>query len=505
MSKDFLNGYNYILNNLSASFGSEISEQWLAEIETQVDTLKSEMYETAIRKGNMDIKNLQGFIAEVWGKGTFNIKSAINNSSNYAEAPDVNYFASPDVIIKNKTGKTIKEYSFKYYSDGKSSINAQAETPYQRYKRNKSDETYEKFLSDRDLSQDGNDRMSIYQGQGKIIPYEQINDAKKYLLKKINNSELSKVEIKRYKEVYDTLDSVIKDNRGNSSIQLSYEDAKRLARAAKEGNISDELLKECGLDINEMIGTREILSEAFRAGITSAMISYLMSVGQALITSIINEKRIDVELLKEKGIDALPIAAKSFLSGGITSGIVIAAKTGKLGEELIHKIDGGMVANLVALSINTIDVSIKYSQGKISKEEVGQQIMQMCIISISSRAVGMAFKNLLGFPYAYMLGSLIGSVIGGFIYHKTNKLIVSICASSDFTFFGIVNQNYKLPDDILDKLNIKEFDFNKIIPKGISYERYETNNFSIDDYKFEKIGIKVLNRDLIEVHTIGYK
>lgn len=103
-----------------------------------------------------------------------------------------------------------------------------------------------------------------------------------------------------------------------------------------------------------------------------------------------------------------------------------------------------------------------------------------------------------------MIGSLVGGIIGGLVYKVSESLLLSFCIDSGCTFFGLVDQNYRLPQSVFDDLGLESFDFTKFEAEQFEYDHFVPNSFSYDSFEYEKFGIKVLRRDLIGVFSIGY-
>ena len=127
MSKEFEQGIKYVAENMSAALGSQATNLWVESIKDRVNILEEDIIKRANDYKNMDAKQLQGFIAEVWHQDTFNIDVAKNGSFANANLPNSNAFASADI----KIGKNSS--SLKYYKNAASSLKAQSETPYERY------------------------------------------------------------------------------------------------------------------------------------------------------------------------------------------------------------------------------------------------------------------------------------------------------------------------------------------------------------------------------------
>ncbi len=516
MTEDFKKGYQYVIDNVAGATGSQVSQAWIDSINENVDAMTQSMIETAQSK-NLGVDQLQGFMAEIWHTETFNTRATIHHSSSTAIQPDVNTFGSADVVIGEK------EFSLKSYNTEKGSYKALSETPWERYCKLRSQaeskgqpyKSFDDFLSERELSNDDAAKMSMYLGQGKVVSADMLNGARNLLHRKIlslegdtNPNAETKIQIARYREVYQTLTDVVSDNKGNESISLSHSDAIKLAKAAKAGDIDKELLKECGLDINKLVSAKDIAAESLKAGLSAAVLSLIISITPTIINGIsmlISSGEIDVEALKQGGTDALPISAKSFLSGSITAALNTCCQTGKFGDAFVNT-DPMAISTLVVITIGTISIGMKFASGKIDKTEMARQIMQMYVTTAFATVGGSILTALCeGFPLAYMLGSFIGGIVGGLVYSVSEKLFLSFCIDSGCTFFGLVDQNYTLPERVIEELGLEQFTFDKLTAEAFCYDTFEIDKFSFDSFVYEKFGIEILSRDLIGVYSIGYK
>lgn len=82
--------------------------------------------------------------------------------------------------------------------------------------------------------------------------------------------------------------------------------------------------------------------------------------------------------------------------------------------------------------------------------------------------------------------------------------MVSFCIDTGFTMFGLVEQNYELPDDILESIGIDVFKYEEFEYNEFTYEKFEYNEFQFDEFNAETLDIKILRRGVIGVQKIGY-
>ena len=515
MKDSFNDGFKCVADNFAATLGKEVSDYWIGEMNHQINAMTEAMSQKA-QSGNLDVSKMQGFIAEIWHSDTLNLNSIIHGDSPSAYAPDVNTYGSPDIVTNSQNA------GLKYYKNASASLSQQSKSHYQNYmelrskaiREGRSFEDFETYLKERGIPlEDG--YKSIYSGQVKVIPSDQLDKAielcNKRIAKALATGDTEKAE--RLKEVLATLSDTVSDEEGNTSVRLTREQAQKLAIAARDGEIDKELLKECGIDLKELVKQQDIIREAMHAGASAAAISLMITVTPMIVNGIsklIAEGEISPDDLKRNGITALSATAKGFINGSVTAALIAACRTEKLGENLFRFAESAngtsMIAAAVVLAVGTIESGIYLAVGKINKTEFVTQVSQNVFTTAASVIGGAVLSALLpeGFVFSYMLGSLIGSVIGGFIYKGSEKLLLSYCVHSGFTFFGLVEQNYEVPTELLKELGIKVFEPILFDILRFDKDSFEPMRFYAEPFTYEKMECTILKRGIIEAYSIGY-
>ena len=103
-----------------------------------------------------------------------------------------------------------------------------------------------------------------------------------------------------------------------------------------------------------------------------------------------------------------------------------------------------------------------------------------------------------------MIGSFFGSAIGAFAYNCGYSAVMSFCIDTGFTMFGLVKQDYTLPEDVLEYIGIDVFQYEKFLPKQFQKENFAPLNFNQRKFEADTIGIHILRRGVIGVSEIGY-
>lgn len=120
--------------------------------------------------------------------------------------------------------------------------------------------------------------------------------------------------------------------------------------------------------------------------------------------------------------------------------------------------------------------------------------------------IGGIIGQALGFELpviGYLLGTLIGTSIC-VIYNIGKKKLISFCVDTGFTCFGLVEQDYELPEEVLHELGVETIPIPRTQIDRIDIPRTQTSATGINQMEYETIDITVLRRGVIGVNKIGY-
>lgn len=498
----FEEGYKFFVENASALTASQSSNVYINSINTEIDKLVNDLNSL---EGFTTASNvLKGDVAEFWHGGTFNIAAALKASKDRVKVERVNGFASVD--ISSNFG--IK-FGLKYYSDGQASAKAQSVSIFQRFKEYQSkggSDSLEEFLSKRgytDFDKILND--PIYSGQIRVIPSDQLDVAIKWLEKMIKlESSRRPEQVYRYQETLSLLKDRLSNAKGVESIPLSREEAEKLAALAKQGKIS---ANDLGLTTEELMGFEYVLQQAFKAGVSAATISLVLKIAPEIFKAIehlVNEGQIDIDDFKKIGFAALSGSAEGFIRGSISATLTTCCKAGLLGVTL-KSIDPSVIGAITVIAMNVLKNSVYVVAGKKSRQELTDELLRDMYVSACSLIAGGISQSIIEVPIiGYMIGSFIGSIIGSFTYNVGYNAVLSFCVETGFTMFGLVEQDYTLPKDVMEQLGIETFDY-----ESFEYKTFETKSFEVKGFKqktFEQksLDIVYLRRGVIGVRRIGY-
>lgn len=467
----FEEGYTYFAKNASAYAAATMSDSYVTNVNNEIDKLVKDL--NSFEGFKTASKILKGDVAEFWHAGTFNINSALKDSNHRAFVDRSHEPASTDISTNFED-----KYGLKYYSDGQASAKAQSASV---------------------------SNVPIYKGQIRIIPRDQLEEATKYLERIIRTEAVRRPEqVPRYQETLDMLTDRLSDDKGAESIPLSKKEASELATLAKQGVVDAEKL---GLTTEEMVKYNYVIQQAFKAGLTAATISIVLKVAPEIFKSIdylLKNGKINAEQFKKIGFAAVSGGAEGFIRGSISSALTASCKAGLLGGAL-KSANPTIIAAVTVITMNVIRNAFQVALGKKTRRQLSEEFIRDMYISACSLIGGGVSQALIEIPIlGYMLGSFIGSIFGSFTYNLGSKAVLSFCVDSGFTMFGLVEQDYTLPKEIIEQIGIETFDYETFEygtfkPESFSYDTFDTETFEPDT-----LDITFLRRGVIGVSKVGY-
>ena len=504
----FQEGYDFFQRNVGAAMGEFAGADFAAErlsfvssVEDEISTLEQSIND--FMGSHTASKILKGDIAEFWHAGTFNINAATNESVNRAFVDRSHDFGSVDVSTSFGDN-----YGLKYYGNGQESAKAQATSVFQRFKEYQAHggkDSLSKFLDDRNYDSDAIINDPIYSGQMRLIPSDQMEEAVSWLDRMIKTERVRRPDqVKRYQETLDLLRDRIQDNEGNESIPLSKEEAEKLATLAKEGKFKAE---DFGLTAPELLNAELVVKESMKAGVSAAVVSLALKVGPEVYKAIdylVKNGELQEEELKKIGSAALTGSSEGFIRGSVASAITMCCKSGILGESL-KEISPGVVSAVTVIAVNTIKNSYDVVKGTKSRTDLANDLVKDVFLATASLAAGAAGQAIIPVPVlGYMIGSMVGSVAGSFVYNVSQKATITFCTDTGFTMFGLVDQDYTLPDDVIKDIGIETFEYETFGVESFEPESFKIESFDYDTITPDNLGIKYLRRGVIGVSKVGY-
>lgn len=506
-------GYEFYEKNIGAWKGSAISAEYVSDVEHEVQKLVEDLNKIGTKNINVNPGNFQGFVAEYWHAHTFNINAKAANSSSVAKVLESarNELGSADINVHGP-GNIDIDFGLKYYINAQKSAKAQSISIFERYREyaggSKNPKSLEEYLKGIPYAERGI-HSPLYEGQVRIIPSDQLDLAKEILRRQYLKESYNRPELAlRYKDTLDNLDSVIKDGKGIESIELSRKDSEVLAKAAQAEKVDAELLKQYGVSLEETIKYEYVFKQAVKAGTTAAIITLVLKIAPTLLSTIshlIKNGLVRKEDLKKMGSAAISGASLGFVRGSVAAGITTACKAGLWGTTL-KSVNPSVVASITVLAMSAIGDAIDIALNKKTGDEMATNFVKNMVISSSALVCGVAMQSVLfELPaLGFMLGSFIGSVLGAFLTNIGGNAAIAFCIKSGMTMFGMVKQDYQVPDYILKAIGIEVFEYEKYDFEKFGFKKFEYKKFTYNRFEYDEFEIKPLRRGVIGIRTIGY-
>ena len=498
----FKEGYEFFEKHTGNFAGHATGIHYVNAVESEIKKLVNNLNDFETSGARID--TLKGDVAEFWHAGTFNINAAINSSKNRVQVDRSHDFGSADITGVNFDAK----FGLKYYKDGTASAIQQSKSILNRfneYKTRGRNDNLELYLEERGLSAETDLNSPVYSGQYRVIPSDQLKEATMFLERKIREEAVKRPEqVHRYEETLKLLRDKVKDNEGNESIALSEQEARELASLSKEGGVNPEGLH---LTTEELIKFTNILRQAYKAGLTAATISMVLRVAPEVLNAIaylIKNGEIEEGQFKKIGFAAITGAGEGFVRGTVSAAITASCKAGLCGSAM-KSIDPSIVGAVTVLVMNSMKNSYQVTTGNMSRAEMVNELIKEMFVTTCALSMGAASQSLIEIPVlGYMIGSFVGSIAGSVIYSSIYNPVLSFCVESGFTLFGLVDQDYELPEEVLNEIGIEVFEYEKFEYEPFEYEKFEYEKFEYEQFEYEKLHTIFLRRGVIGVNCIGY-
>ena len=493
----FKEGYEFFEKHTGNFAGHATGIHYVNAVESEIKKLVNNLNDFETSGARID--TLKGDVAEFWHAGTFNIKAAINSSKNRVQVDRSHDFGSADITGVNFDAK----FGLKYYKNGESSAFQQSKSILNRfneYKTRGRNDNLELYLEERGLSAETDLNSPVYSGQYRVIPSDQLKEATMFLERKIREEAVKRPEqVHRYEETLKLLRDKVKDNEGNESIALSEQEARELASLSKEGGVNPEGLH---LTTEELIKFTNILRQAYKAGLTAATISMVLRVAPEVLNAIaylIKNGEIEEGQFKKIGFAAITGAGEGFVRGTVSAAITASCKAGLCGIAM-KSIDPSIVGAVTVLVMNSMKNSYQVTTGNMSRAEMVNELIKEMFVTTCALSMGAASQSLIEIPVlGYMIGSFVGSVAGSVIYSSIYNPVLSFCVDSGFTLFGLVDQNYELPEEVLKEIGIEVFEYKKF-----EFKKFEVQKKKNRKSNYTRFDTTFLRRGVIGVNCIGY-
>lgn len=474
-------GWNFATAIMGSDISAHMGQEYVNAVEAAIKQLEDSINNHQYR--NLGIKQLQGYMFEEWAAGTFNVAATAADSQYRAEVLHSTAKDSEDVLMK-RGSQPVGAFSVKSYANGVKSAIEQAR-----------------------LNPDTG--QASYQGQGRLVPTDQLSDAQVATHRRALKNSIIRPDVSEaYSETERRLTDTISTNDNTYSRTATRKELEKLAEKSKNQEFK---ASEHGVSADSAIQTEYILKQALKAGYTAATITVAIQLAPEIYKAIdflVKHGELDVQQIKRMGDKGISAGAEGFLRGYTASALKIMCDAGKLGEAL-KGIDATLLGTVVTLVMQTVKNSILVAAGRMSTQQMGAAFVDGIIISggyLLGTQIGGVIGQALGFQLpvvGYLLGSLIGTSFC-VVYNIGKKKLISFCVDTGFTCFGLVEQNYDLPENILHDMGVETIPISRTQIEKTEIPRVQVISDEVERAEYETIDITVLRRGVIGVNKIGY-
>ncbi|HAS0761678.1 TPA: hypothetical protein I3283_000999 [Enterobacter hormaechei subsp. xiangfangensis] len=396
-------------NELQNAFLVDALDQYSVLIKNSISTDNG-----VITNQSLDIQ--QGFAADAHHTGSYNIEAAAKGANNHRATMDVGQRNHPVSDVRITTPEGTKDYQLKFYKDGESSAKAINEPR--------------------------------YQDVGKVVPEEQLADARSVANKESARNAQTRPEVsENYKNTAETLDDSIKSDdrtdihskplkrKGEGSSEELVEQTKKegrgpeyadkdrvrsefnsmqYANAAKAGALCGASLSAAS-ELITILGSDEPLTmEQCMEAAERIVVNSLKGAGNAVLVTGI--QHLGQSLLDNAAHGALKAAGKGIVKGNIAS--AAASIVLSLGKNIFQfsrgEIDslefGGSMVNTTVTVVGGV---LAYSAGTATATFLGQwvasEIAATAIFGTTLGALGpIALGTIFSIGFSFALGAYVG-------------------------------------------------------------------------------------------------
>lgn len=196
-------GWEFATGIMGADIAAHMEQEYVSAVEAAIKHLEENINNHQYR--NLGIGQLQGYMLEEWGAGTFNVDAVAAGSADRASVLHSTLKDSVDIQLNSGDA-----YSAKSYVTAEKTAKAQA-----------------KFSSE--------SGHASYHDQGRLVPSDQLSDAKATAHREaLRNQPIRSDVSDAYAETETRLTDTIKNDEGVSSKSASRKELEGIARESKD-------------------------------------------------------------------------------------------------------------------------------------------------------------------------------------------------------------------------------------------------------------------------------
>lgn len=459
---EFRRSYRIAIEKFGGGLAGARVDAYVGEVERALDDLVREMDKLADNQKGLHWA--KGDVAEAYHAGTYNADAVRRGVDARAHAPRD---ASPNDVIVRGSGE--ENAQLKYYREADATAKAISDPKYS------------------DLEQ-------------KVVPSDQVEEMRTAAARLAESNAATRPDMSEsYAHTARTADDRIRLD-GAESRPLSEPESRQAVNQLREKHDVDR--EQFGLTPQQVIQWQDILREATTAAARAAIISAALQSAPYVIA--IAKKAWDTG--EVTAADFVPLGQavpttllRSGVAGGLAAAIVGSARAGFLGTGL-QQIDPTLVAAGVTLAISAFETSIKAARGDMTWSTAAQIISEDAIVLATAMGGAALGQALIPVP---MLGAIIGNIVGAAVarlaIEKADSVILGLAAETGWTFFGLVDQDYALPSEVLAASGWNTLNVKRLAPRSLELRRLQPRTLEL-----KGLDMKVLHRGVVAFGRVAY-
>ena len=498
-------GWEFFAKLLGSEYSAKVGSDYVSDVNKAIDALNSRLNAKEYRTG--DPKTVKGYMAEEYQAGLYNVRAvaagkpyrAIRLASQKKNSVDIaivdirklsraeledtklNY----DSIVR----KADKKYQIKIYNNTRKSVDQLSAI----------DKTTGKARYENDIPMMAADQnKALNRGKNK-----------KYILKKCNASDPEIASAYRHTNKTRTDHIEFGKISADGKTKAQYESMAKKAQKQKND------VRKDGITARSEIKAQYVFENAIKAGVSAAVITAIMQTAPEIFKAVdylVQNGEVDIDQVKTIGEKAISSSAEGFLHGSIACALQILCAKGAFGVAL-KEVNPSTLGALTAIVLDTVKNGLLVAAGKMSARQMGNEFVDSAVVSMgyiaglkAGKIIGGAIGQAIGFeaPFiGYLIGSLIGCSIAA-AYNIGKKKLISFCVDSGFACFGLVEQDYVLPEEALKKMGIDYAPITCVSTTRASVTRVAVTQAPITRASINTIDMFVIKRGIIGVNRVGY-
>lgn len=410
----FKDGWDAAIDWMGSAYTAAITSEYIQNVGNAINDFKVDM--NSAYGSARSVAQEAGFAAEKWMADTFNIDAAARGSSNKA-----NVVGSHDLGSVDVTTNYGEDASVKYYHSANGSARAQAETLIKAYtdyaRRAKNPMSLQEYMDSHGYDYETQSKLlPLYDGQTRIIPTDQIEEATAYLqgrIKKLSTIEGAEAEqlTATYRQTLDNLKDRLIAPDGTSSKQVTYEEMQAVAELSQNGEFSPE---DFGFTVSQVITPKYVLKLAAGTGLEVGLLKTVFTIGPdvfSIISEAVKSGDLDEAKLQDTGVAGAIAMSQGFVEGSVCRVVVTACQEGLFGEAL-KSASPNVVGALVVLTIDAAIYGYSLATGEITAEDYGNLMADHILFTALAIPVTTAILTVLPATKLFMLA---GCIAGGMV------------------------------------------------------------------------------------------